>query len=83
MWDKDTKDLRKRLPRTHLIENTVWLLHILRHVADWRRQSGDLPQLYERQRRIILAAGTIAAQGRIQREGKVVRPAQPTQKGPR
>jgi error-prone DNA polymerase len=30
------------------------------------------PSLYERQRRIILAAGMIAAQGRIQREGEVV-----------
>ncbi|MEH6952655.1 error-prone DNA polymerase [Nitrobacter sp. NHB1] len=30
------------------------------------------PSLYERQRRIILAAGMIAVQGRIQREGEVV-----------
>jgi error-prone DNA polymerase len=30
------------------------------------------PSLYERQRRIILAAGMIAVQGRIQREGDVV-----------
>ncbi len=30
------------------------------------------PSLYERQRRIILAAGMIAVQGRIQREGAVV-----------
>jgi error-prone DNA polymerase len=30
------------------------------------------PSLYERQRRIILTAGMIAAQGRIQREGEVV-----------
>jgi error-prone DNA polymerase len=30
------------------------------------------PSLYERQRRIILAAGMIGVQGRIQREGEVV-----------
>ena len=30
------------------------------------------PSLYERQRRIILAAGMIGAQGRVQREGEVV-----------
>ena len=30
------------------------------------------PTLYERQRRIILAAGMIAVQGRVQREGEVV-----------
>ena len=30
------------------------------------------PSLYERQRRIILAAGMIAVKGRIQREGEVV-----------
>jgi error-prone DNA polymerase len=30
------------------------------------------PSLYERQRRIILAAGMFAVQGRIQREGEVV-----------
>ncbi|HYI29036.1 MAG TPA: error-prone DNA polymerase, partial [Bradyrhizobium sp.] len=30
------------------------------------------PSLYERQRRIVLAAGMIAVQGRIQREGEVV-----------
>jgi error-prone DNA polymerase len=30
------------------------------------------PSLYERQRRIILAAGMFAAQGRVQREGEVV-----------
>ena len=30
------------------------------------------PSLYERQRRIILTAGMIAVQGRIQREGEVV-----------
>jgi error-prone DNA polymerase len=30
------------------------------------------PSLYERQRRIILAAGMIAVQGRIQHEGEVV-----------
>jgi error-prone DNA polymerase len=30
------------------------------------------PSLYERQRRIILAAGMIAVQGRVQREGEVV-----------
>jgi error-prone DNA polymerase len=30
------------------------------------------PSLYERQRRIILSAGMIAVQGRIQREGEVV-----------
>jgi error-prone DNA polymerase len=30
------------------------------------------PSLYERQRRIILAAGMIAVQGHIQREGEVV-----------
>jgi error-prone DNA polymerase len=30
------------------------------------------PSLYGRQRRIILAAGMIAVQGRIQREGEVV-----------
>ena len=30
------------------------------------------PSLYERQRRIILAAGMIAVQGRVQREGNVV-----------
>jgi error-prone DNA polymerase len=30
------------------------------------------PSLYENQRRIILAAGMIAAQGRVQREGEVV-----------
>jgi hypothetical protein len=30
------------------------------------------PSLYKRQRRIILAAGMIAVQGRIQREGEVV-----------
>ena len=37
------------------------------------------PSLYERQRRIILAAGMIAVQGRVQREGEVVHlVAQPT-----
>jgi error-prone DNA polymerase len=30
------------------------------------------PSLYERQRRIILAAGMIAVRGRIQREGDAV-----------
>jgi error-prone DNA polymerase len=30
------------------------------------------PSLYERQRRIILGAGMIAVQGRVQREGEVV-----------
>ena len=30
------------------------------------------PSLYERQRRVILAAGMIAVQGRVQREGDVV-----------
>jgi error-prone DNA polymerase len=30
------------------------------------------PKLYERQRRVILSAGMIAAHGRIQREGEVV-----------
>jgi error-prone DNA polymerase len=30
------------------------------------------PSLYERQRRIILAAGMIAVKGRVQREGEVV-----------
>jgi DNA polymerase III alpha subunit len=36
------------------------------------------PSLYERQRRIILAAGMIGVQGRIQREGDVVHLVQST-----